>query len=225
MNTTLHGNNNFDKKYYARFFRPDGTIDSSTYENWFYGWYNFVKRYVRLEEKKQKKVLEVGTAIGALAKILAKKGFDVTATDISSFILTKAATNNVDIKFKKVDIEKPISLPSDFDYVFAFEVLEHLGKPAAGIKNIKKVLKKGGILIFSTPFVSKDSLKDPTHINVHNPDWWLKLGKNIGFSKVKFTYASFLPFFYRRHRVFSIGIPLKIDNVFANSTCFFFFQK
>lgn len=225
MKNTQHGKTSFDRQYYARFSKPDGELDLGTYENWFYGWYNFIKRRVPLEENKNKKVLEIGCAIGAYSKILSEKGFDVTATDISNFILKEARKHNKNITFKKVDIEKEINVSQQFDYIFAFEVVEHLNHPKRAMTNIYDILKKGGVFIFSTPFVSTQTLKDPTHINVHNPDWWLTLGRKAGFSKVKFSYASFLPFLYRWHKIFSIGVPIKLGVAPANSTSFFFFWK
>lgn len=225
MTSVQHGKENFDKEYYSRFFRQNGELDFSTYENWFDGWYRFVKRYTHLQEHAGKKVLELGCAIGAFSKILDKKGFDVTATDISGFILKEAKKHNKDVTFKKVDIEKKINLPQKFDYIFAFEVLEHLNHPRRAMTNIYTTLKKGGVFIFSTPFISTQALKDPTHINVHNPNWWLTLGREAGFSRVKFSYASFLPFLYHWNKIFSIGMPIKLGVAPANSTSFFFFWK
>lgn len=221
----LHGNINFDRKYYARFFREDGELDFSTYENWFSGWYKFIKPRVPLGYGHGKKVLEVGCAIGAFSKILSENGYKVTATDISDFILEKARKQNNKVKFKILDIEKRVLKSQQYDYVFAFEVLEHLKSPKTALKNINSLLKSGGTFVFSTPFLSNQTLKDPTHINVHDPPWWLKSGKSSGFSKVSFTYASFLPFLYRWNKMFSVGLPIKINNAFANSTSIFFFKK
>lgn len=220
-----HGKKGFDKKYYSRFFKENGDLDFETYENWFDGWYKFVRRYVDLKEGENRKVLELGCAIGAFSKILDEKGFDVTATDISDFILKHALQANPGIKFKKLDIEKKQNLRQKFDYVFAFEVLEHLENPQKALLNIKKKLKKEGIFIFSTPFPSKLSLSDPTHINVHEPRWWLTVGTKVGFKERKLVYATFIPYLYRISSFFSRGFPLKLNMPYINSTCIFFFRK
>ena len=186
MTQAQHGKKDFDKKYYARFFKKNGELDFSTYENWFSGWYNFVKNRAGLEEGKNKKVLEIGCAIGAFSKILNEKGFEVTATDISEFILIEAKKKNPTVEFKVLDIEKEKPKSNTYDYIFAFEVLEHLEDPKNAIVKIKSMLKRGGVFIFSTPFLSDQTLEDPTHINVHNPDWWLKAGNRARFSKVRY---------------------------------------
>lgn len=225
MNSIQHGKEEFDKEYYSRFFKENGDLDFNTYRNWFDGWYRFVKRYVDLRESKDKKVLELGCAIGAFSRILYERGFDVTATDISDFVLREATHITPGVKFRKLDIEKSLKIQEKFDYIFAFEVLEHLKDPEKALKNIKSLLRPEGVFIFSTPFVSEQTLNDPTHINVHNPDWWIRHGKSVGFSNVKFNYVSFLPYLYRYARIFSIGFPVKINHAMANSTTMFFFKK
>lgn len=220
-----HGKEDFDKKYYARFFKQNGELDFSTYVNWFTGWYNFVKNRAPLVEGKNKKVLEIGCAIGTFSKILNEKGFEVTATDISEFILKEARGKTPNVEFRVLDIEKEPRVKEKFDYIFAFEVLEHLKDPEKALENIKNLLKPKGVFIFSTPFISEQTLKDPTHINVHDPKYWLELGKRNSFKNLKFIYVSFLPFLYRWSKLFSVGLPVKINNAWANSTTLYFFEK
>jgi 2-polyprenyl-3-methyl-5-hydroxy-6-metoxy-1,4-benzoquinol methylase len=40
-----------------------------------------------------------------------------------------------------------------FDLVVASEVLEHLHSPHLGLENIRRILKRGGVLVLSTPFI------------------------------------------------------------------------
>ena len=50
------------------------------------------------------------------------------------------------------EVEKFFS-PQTFDAVIALEVLEHVSHPELAINGIHKVLKKGGVFIFSTPWI------------------------------------------------------------------------
>lgn len=170
-------------------------------------------------------MLEIGCSIGAFAKLLRERGFEVTATDISSFIIKKAKRLQNGVDFRTLDVEEGITIPGNFDYIFAFEVLEHLKNSQDALANVRKKLKDGGTFVFSTPFPSKRSLADPTHINVHEPEWWINKGEEAGFSQRKLVYATFLPYLYRFHRWLSIGLPLKLDMPYINSTCIFFFEK
>jgi 2-polyprenyl-3-methyl-5-hydroxy-6-metoxy-1,4-benzoquinol methylase len=221
-----HGRITFDRKYYRRFFSRYDSDELEKYYRWFEGWIRFLERHIStLRNSEGKRALEIGCSIGAFAKILKERGFDVIATDVSPFIVQKAQRLQKDVKFLVVDVEKEIGVKSNVDYIFAFEVLEHLKDPKRALKNLRGKLNNNGVLIFSTPFPSKQSLADPTHINVHEPDWWLRMGKKVGFSKTKFVYATFIPYLYRFSEKLSIAFPIKLDLPKINSTCIFIFEK
>lgn len=225
MTLISHGNKNFDKKYFHHFFTRYDQSELNKYSNWFWGWFNFIDRFVPLKDGQGKKVLEIGSSIGAFAKILKEKGYNIIASDVSSFIVEKAGRLQRDIPFKIINVEKEIKIDGLFDYIFCFDVVEHLKKPESAFENIIKKLKKGSVFIFSTPFPSKEYLSDPTHINVHEPEWWLVLGKKTGFTSLRFSYATFIPFLYRINKNLSIGFSVKINLRHINSTCIFFFKK
>lgn len=220
-----HGKEVFDKNYFGIFFKNYNYAELMFYYRWFKGWINLLDHFLPLKYGKGQKVLEVGCAIGAFAKLLHEGGFEVTAIDISEFIIKKAKKLQSDIEFKVLDIEKEIKVNKKYDYIFAFEVLEHLNSPHTALFNMKKLLKKNGVLIFSTPLPAKQTLADPMHINVHPPYYWLNLGKKLEFKKVSFRHVAFIPFLYRFHSVFSMGFPFRINLPFVNNTCFFFFEK
>lgn len=222
--TSLHGKKNFDQEYYRRFFNLYNKQEFQIYENWFRGWERFIFSRINLPTE-GKKVIEIGCSIGAFTKILKERGFEVTATDISSFILKKAKNLQKDVRFEVFDVEKDKKLGKKYDYVFAFEVVEHLNDPGKAIANIYSLLRDGGMFVFSTPFPSKQSLADPTHINVHEVSGWLQFGKKAGFIDKKHVYATFIPYLYRFSGLLSIGFPIKLDLPLLNSTSFFFFKK
>lgn len=220
-----HGNIGFDKKYYRRFFDKYSKSEFEKYVNWAFGWIKFLDRYLSLKNGKGKTLLELGSSLGYFSRIFKDRGFNASGSDISNYIVKKASEIQKDIKFFKLDIEKEVRLEKKYDYIVAFEVLEHLKDPVKALKNIKKLLKTQGTLIFSTPFPTKRSLSDPTHINVHKPQWWLDSGKIAGFSKLEFKYATFIPFLYRISKTLSIGFPFKSNIPYVNSTVFLIFKK
>lgn len=220
-----HGKEIFDKQYFGHFFKKYSLDEVQYYYRFFQGWIRFLDIFFPLNNGRDKKVLEIGCGIGAFAKILKERGFDVQATDISSYILKKAKKNLPQIDFKVLDIEKGSKEKNKYDYIFAFEVLEHLKNPLRAIENSKIMLKEGGALIFSTPYPTRETLSDPFHINVNLPEFWLKAGKKTGYKNVVVKYVSFIPFLYRFHSFFSRPIPLRINSHFINSTCFYFFTK
>ncbi|QQG42253.1 MAG: class I SAM-dependent methyltransferase [Candidatus Woesebacteria bacterium] len=220
----VHGNSNFDQKYYRRFFDKYTKSEFDTYVNWADGWIRFLDRYLDIKKGNRRKLHELGASLGYFSRIFKDRGFNVSASDISSFIVGKAGRIQKDIKFFKFDVEKD-KTEKKYDFIVAFEVLEHLENPEKSLKNIKRMLKKGGTFVFSTPFPTKRSLADPTHINVHPASWWVKTGKLVGFSKTKVIYATFVPFLYRISKYFSIGFPIKTNLPYVNSTCFLIFEK
>lgn len=220
-----HGRESFDKEYFKRFFDKYSKKEFRKYVNWADGWIRFLGRYLDIENGKRKTLLEIGASLGYFARVFKDRGFDVWGSDISSYIVKKAGSIQKDIKFFKLDIEKGVRKEGRFDYIVAFDVLEHLKDPSNALKNIFEKLKKDGTLVFSTPFPTKRSLSDPTHINVHEEKWWLELGKRVGFRKRKVVFATFMPFLYRISKHLSIGFPIKLDLPYVNSTCFMIFEK
>lgn len=220
-----HGNIGFDRKYYRRFFDKYTKSEFEKYVNWAFGWIKFLDRYLSLKNGNGKTLLELGSSLGYFSRIFKDRGFDITGSDISSFIVKKANNLQKDIKFIKLNIEREVKLEKKYDYIVAFEVLEHLKNPLKALINIKKLLKKDGILVFSTPFPTKRSLSDPTHVNVHKPSWWINAGKIAGFVKTDFKYATFIPFLYRISKYLSIGFPFKSNISYVNSTVFLIFKK
>lgn len=220
-----HGIENFDKKYYKRFFDRYSSEELIRYVRWADGCVRFLDRYLDIKNGSGKTLLELGASLGYFSRIFKDRGFDVTASDISLYIVNKAKVFQKDIDLKVVDVEKKIGVTGNFDYIVAFEVLEHLKDPKKALINISQKLKKGGILIYSTPFPTKRSLSDPTHVNVHEERWWLKLGKKVGYRKRKVVYATFIPFLYRINKYLSWGFPIKTNIPYINSTAFYIFTK
>ena len=220
-----HGEQSFDKKYYRRFFDDYSKNEFNKYVNWSYGWLKFLDRYVNIKKGSGRSLHELGSSLGYFAKAFKDRGFEVSGSDISSYIVKKAGEVQKDIKFFKLNIESNLKINKKYDFIVAFEVLEHLNSPEKALLNVKKMLNKNGILIFSTPFPTKRSLGDPTHINVHQEKWWLSLGKKAGYSKTKLIHATFLPFVYRFSKYLSLGLPIKTNIPYINSTVFFIFKK
>lgn len=223
--TSLHGNENFDKRYFGAYYKKYSRDELTKAYRWFKGWIRLIDQIYPVKNGKGKKILEVGCGIGAFSKILKERGFTVSSSDISGFIISKAKKLQKGVNFKVENIEKTQGRKSEYDLIFAFEVLEHLKDPKKSMKNLKSRLKEDGVLIFSSPYPTKRTLADPTHINVKTPEEWIKLGKEIGFKKMKFQYVSFLPLLYRYHPFFSRAFPIKTDLPIIVNTCFFFFEN
>ncbi len=220
-----HGKDEFDKRYFGIFFKKYNHSEFMYYYRWFKSWVNLLNKLLPIKNGEGKYVLEIGCAIGSFAKILKENRFKVVASDISEFIIEKASKLQSDIEFEVLDIEKEVAIKQKYDYIFALEVVEYLKNPKKALENMKKLLKKEDTLVFSTPTPTKQTLADPMHINVHEPPFWISVGKSLGYREISFTRVAFIPFLYRFHSIFSFGFPVKFNIPFVNNTCFYFFKN
>jgi 2-polyprenyl-3-methyl-5-hydroxy-6-metoxy-1,4-benzoquinol methylase len=223
----------FEKEYFTGHYRAHvgnfSTVDLVRSKNWFLGWLKFLQRYAPIKHGGGEKVLEIGCSIGGVSNLLAERGFTVYASDISEYSVTRARKlakkvgNN--IEFFIVDVEKKIPLKEAFDFIFCFEVLEHLRNPKKALINMYSKTKKGGYVICSSPNALYDVSTDPTHINVKTPDEWKRIFYEVGFRKVLVKEISFLPLFYKWHRLFSFALPIIIRSKYVVTPAFFIAKK
>jgi len=99
--------------------------------------------------KKGTKILDIGGYTGDLLIIL-PKGIDYTVVDIDKEALKIARKKGA--KTINLDLErKPLPVNEKFDVIVATEILEHLKDPEKVILQIKKILKKQGVVLVSLP--------------------------------------------------------------------------
>lgn len=223
----------FEKDYFSGHYRKNvGNFQKKDLEKsikWFSGWLRHLQKFVNFKEGNGRKVLEIGCSIGGVIHILNDRGFSVYASDISAYglkraeILAKRLHKN--ISFYNFDVQKGIPIDEKFDVIIAFEVIEHLNKPLDAIKHMKKKLKKGGILICSTPNGHIEIYSDPTHINVKTESEWRKIFKEAKFSSIKTSQVSFLPFFYKFSKHFHVIFPFAIYSKYIYSPLFIIAKK
>ncbi len=131
----------YDKlsKYYDQF------LDLELYDEY----YKLIKKHI-----KKGNVIDLGTGTGILAIKLAKEGFFVTATDISTRMLETAYNNalieKVDIRFFIHDILDALNQPYDL-LIMSSDVINYLDKESdvnKAFKNVSDAMNKNSIFIF-----------------------------------------------------------------------------
>ena len=106
--------NKFEESYFQGWYKSAvgafSREDLRLSKNWFHAWITKLNHYVPVKNGKGKKVLEIGCSIGAVSNILSSRGFDVWATDISSYAVNNAKKLTPKAHFSVVDIQKKIQI-------------------------------------------------------------------------------------------------------------------
>jgi ubiquinone/menaquinone biosynthesis C-methylase UbiE len=116
-----------------------------------------------------KNVLDIACGEGYGTNLLAGKAAQVTGMDIDTLTIKKAAEKyqQENIQFTEANAEKIPAADNTFDLVISFETLEHVTEQQLMIQEIKRVLKKDGILLLSTPdkknYSDATGYKNPFH--------------------------------------------------------------
>jgi 2-polyprenyl-3-methyl-5-hydroxy-6-metoxy-1,4-benzoquinol methylase len=145
-----------------------------------------------LARRRGGRLLEIGCGMGEFLR-LATPHFDAEAVDISEYAVAFAeqvAPGHV----RRADIEtEPLPL-ARYEVVAAYNVLEHLQRPAEVIGKICDSLVDGGILAGSVPnryglvgglATCVANLADRTHISTFPTAQWERLFRQGGFDQIE----------------------------------------
>lgn len=98
---------------------------------------------------KEGNLLDVGAATGFFMNLAKKRGFDVVGVELSDFAAQKGRDNGLNIITGDLIPQKFQN--EQFDVVTLFDVIEHVPNPKEIIVEVKRILKKGGLIVMNTP--------------------------------------------------------------------------
>ena len=102
-------------------------------------------------------MLDIGCGSGTFLDICKKNGFQVQGVDPSPSV-KRTVLEDYNINVHQGDFNK-IKFNENFDIITMWGLLEHMSDPILTMKNVKKILKKDGMVIFEVPsancFISK----------------------------------------------------------------------
>lgn len=101
------------------------------------------------------RVIDIGCGGGLLTEALARTGARVTGIDLSTLSIDiarqHADRSAVDVDYRVMDIETLVTeCTGEYDVVTCMEMLEHVPYPHQVMANCARLLKPGGVAVFST---------------------------------------------------------------------------
>lgn len=155
----------------------------------------------KIAEPVDGEVLDIGCADGMFTKVVLEKtrakkitGIDVVRTSVNW--AKKHWKKNRRMSFRVGDAET-LDFPKEkFDAVYSLEMLEHVHDPLTVLKEIRRVMKKGGYGVFLVPtdsllfeivwflwlnFYPRGWVWKETHLQTYKKNYLPKLCKKAGF--------------------------------------------
>lgn len=143
-------------------------------------------------------ILDVGSGSGWVVRALASRGVHVISVDLSpkNLVRIRAEIGSNSTDFLVGDAYRLPFQDGSFDLVIASELLEHLESPSEGVRELQRVLGRGGRLVASTPYKEKIryylcihcNKKTPANAHLHSFDErsLTSLFRSQNFSQVRF---------------------------------------
>ena len=113
-------------------------------------------------------VLEIGTGTGYGIEIIAPAVEHFTTLDKSCAIDPSALPANV--TFRQLAVPPLPFEDESFDCVVSFQVIEHIKRDRELIREVHRVLKKGGRFIVSTPNRAMSLTRNPWHVREYSAE-------------------------------------------------------
>lgn len=174
--------NNFDESYMEWKAWDDsssnnGFGDFTTYQA------DYFKKILNIVGvSKNSRILEIGFGNGGFLKYCKEQGFSIVGTELNQHLVELGLKQNYEV-FAGSDLLR--FEPSSFDYIFAFDVIEHIDPDETihFLRACNQVLDKNGIAVFrfpngDSPFSMPNFNADVTHVN------WIGKGKFAYYSQM-----------------------------------------
>jgi SAM-dependent methyltransferase len=97
------------------------------------------------------RLLDVGAGRGAVARVALARGCAVTAVDAAPGMVARLRADFPTVTVSQMDAHRFGFPNATFDVVTAGFVIDLLSDPAAGLAEMRRVLRPGGVLALSTP--------------------------------------------------------------------------
>lgn len=151
-----------------------------------------IERYEFAKDFVYGRVLDLACGVGYGADILLEKIYDHSIDQYVGIDISKGAIAYARemYGFQKTKFEQGDALDKNlaeqygtFDSILSFETIEHIDEDKEYVQNLKRLLKKQGRLIISTPFGKgrEVSCASPFHIRQYRQEEFIEILESAGF--------------------------------------------
>lgn len=147
-----------------------------------------------------KKLLDIGLGEGYFLR-KAERYFECFGMDISRYAIEKTKGIVAGSKLSVGSVTYLNFRDNVFDIITCFQTLEHTDTPQIALREIRRVLKEGGLFIMTTPNIDSYGIqikrerwhgyRDATHISLLPEEEWTKLLQEENFEVVEKRYSGF----------------------------------
>ena len=124
--------------------------------------------YVEAAKRVCGDILEIGTGTGYGIDIIAPRCRRFVTMDKTRSEELAAMPENVE--FVQATVPPLPFADESFDYVVSFQVIEHIKRDKEFVREVRRVLKKGGKFIVSTPNRPMSLTRNPWHVREYNAE-------------------------------------------------------
>ena len=123
--------------------------------------------YYEAAKRVKGSVLEIGTGMGYGIEVIAPEVEHFTTIDKSR---AYDATLPANAEFRQMEVPPLGFKDEQFDYVISFQVIEHIKRDRDFVREVSRVLRKGGEFIVSTPNAPMSLTRNPWHVREYNAE-------------------------------------------------------
>jgi 2-polyprenyl-3-methyl-5-hydroxy-6-metoxy-1,4-benzoquinol methylase len=209
---------NYENYFRSHYGSTFSKRDINNYRKWFTTQWRFIQRESPISPGAR--VLEIGSGPGGFFGILNQSAAIVySGIEMDSDACSFANDYFCTTVFQNISL-RDIPAGESYDFIYAFEVLEHLDNPSEAVEKIYSILRPGGTFCGTTPFpFKKNVLADDTHLSVLHPSNWLRLFEMAHFDSAQTHALSFVPFLWRLAPRLNFRVPIYIPFSYVISTC------
>ena len=123
--------------------------------------------YYEAAKRVKGRVLEIGTGMGYGIEVIAPEVEHFTTIDKSR---SYEATLPANVEFRQMEVP-PLGFEDEqFDNVISFQVIEHIKRDWDFVREVSRVLRKGGSFIVSTPNAPMSLTRNPWHVREYRAE-------------------------------------------------------